>query len=226
MYITPETLGLGILVAAGLSALIGVEREIHGQPAGLRTHIMVGTGAALASVVSILFSADWSNEDFGSDPARIVAQVVSGVGFLGAGAIMRFGVSIKGLTTAASLWTTAIIGIAAGAGYYTLAGMTTAIATLTLALIGKAEKWILTPYHNHELKVSLVDRPGIINDLREMLEKKRIKILSMSASVSADKILKLSLIIRMPSELAMDTLFNVVNAVDGAQTLEISTEGE
>ena len=86
---------IGILIAAGLSSLIGLEREIHGQPAGLRTHMILGVGAALAAVLSISYSQILSSPALPSDPGRIVAQVVSGVGFLGAGAILRFGVTIK-----------------------------------------------------------------------------------------------------------------------------------
>ena len=118
---------LGIAAAAALSSLIGLEREIHGQPAGLRTHMILGVGAALAAVLSISNSQFLSCPNLPSDPARIVAQVVSGVGFLGAGAILRFGVTVKGLTTASSLWTTAIIGIACGSGYFALAAFTTVL---------------------------------------------------------------------------------------------------
>ena len=112
---------LGLLAAAGLGSLIGLEREIHGQPAGLRTHMILAVGASLAAILSISYSQFLSSPNLPSDPGRIVAQVVSGVGFLGAGAILRFGVSVKGLTTASSLWTTAIIGIACGSGYFELA---------------------------------------------------------------------------------------------------------
>ena len=108
----------GILIAAALGSLIGLEREIHGQPAGLRTHMILAVGASLAAILSISYSQFLSNPDLPSDPGRIVAQVVSGVGFLGAGAIMKMGVTVKGLTTASSLWTTAIVGIAAGSQYY------------------------------------------------------------------------------------------------------------
>ena len=129
-----------LLVAAGLSSLIGLEREIHGQPAGLRTHMILGTGAALAAIVSIQYSHLLSSPELPSDPGRIVAQVVSGVGFLGAGAILRFGVSVKGLTTAGSLWTTAIIGIAAGSGFVKLASFTTVLVFVILTIIKENTK--------------------------------------------------------------------------------------
>ena len=212
---------MGLLVATGLSALIGIERELHGQPAGLRTHIILGLGAALASILSISFSQDWSDGEFRSDPARIVAQVVSGIGFLGAGAILRIGVNIKGLTTAGSLWTTAIIGIACGAGYYPLALATTLIAISVLGIVGKFETWALTEYQTRELKVLLKDRPGLIDDMRKILEDKKIKIISMSAGINNKNNLKLAMIVRMPSDFKMGSLINMINSLAETESMEI-----
>ena len=98
---------VNMVVAAALSAVIGLERELRHQDAGLRTHMLVGLGAALYASVGI---------SLGTDPTRIAAQVVSGIGFLGAGAIFRSGETIRGLTTAAGLWVVASIGVAAGSG--------------------------------------------------------------------------------------------------------------
>ena len=161
----PLTFTTSVLVAFGLSALIGIEREFHNQPAGLRTHVILGLGACLASALSISFSFDFSAPEFRSDPARIVAQVVSGVGFLGAGAIMRFGVNVKGITTASSLWITAIIGIACGAGYYTPAAISTVFALVALGLLSRFIRVVFKPKRIRSLKVRLEDRPGIISDL-------------------------------------------------------------
>ena len=103
---------LRLVLAVVLSGIIGFERELHGRPAGLRTHILVCVGAALVMLISI--------DGFGGsgDPARLAAQVVSGIGFLGAGAILRDGGDIKGITTAATLWIVGMIGLACGNGYY------------------------------------------------------------------------------------------------------------
>jgi putative Mg2+ transporter-C (MgtC) family protein len=109
-------LSVRLLIAAALGAVIGVEREIHGHPAGMRTHLLVALGSAIFTELSIYgFQATASSP---LDPSRIAAQIVSGIGFLGAGAIIKDGASIRGLTTAASLWATAAIGLAAGAGDY------------------------------------------------------------------------------------------------------------
>lgn len=114
---------VNLLVAAGLSGLIGFEREYNKRDAGLRTHIMVGMGAALFTIVGA---------ELGVDPTRMAAQVVSGIGFIGAGAIFRAGDNIKGLTTAAGMWTVAGIGVAAGFGMLELAVTATVIALVVL----------------------------------------------------------------------------------------------
>ena len=114
---------VNLLVAAGLSGLIGFEREFNRRDAGLRTHIMVGMGAALFTIVGA---------ELGVDRTRMAAQVVSGIGFIGAGTIFRAGDSIKGLTTAAGMWTVAGIGVAAGFGMLALATTATVVALLVL----------------------------------------------------------------------------------------------
>ena len=114
---------VNLLVAAGLSGLVGFEREFNQRDAGLRTHIMVGMGAALFTIVGA---------ELGMDKTRMAAQVVSGIGFIGAGTIFRAGESIKGLTTAAGLWTVAGIGVAAGFGMIELAVTATLVALLVL----------------------------------------------------------------------------------------------
>jgi putative Mg2+ transporter-C (MgtC) family protein len=121
-------LGLTVL----LCGAIGLEREARGQAAGLRTHILVGVGAALFTLVSAYGFDDAPGSE--PDPTRISAQIVSGIGFLGAGAIIRQGLTVRGLTTAAALWIVAAIGMAAGAGYYLGAVATTVV--ILVALIG------------------------------------------------------------------------------------------
>ena len=129
-----------LLLAAVLSGLIGYERERKGRAAGLRTHILVGIGSALMMLTGLhLFEVFQGRVDV--DPTRIGAQVVSGIGFLGAGTIFRFKASIRGLTTAASLWTVAGVGLAAGSGFYLGAVLTTGIALVALFALTKLEPW-------------------------------------------------------------------------------------
>ena len=211
----------GILCAAAFGSLIGLEREVHGQPAGLRTHMILAVGAALAAILSISYSQFLSNPNMPSDPGRIVAQVVSGVGFLGAGAIMKLGVTVKGLTTASSLWTTAIVGIACGSQYYSLAGFTTVVVLVILTVINYLESFFLPSYRSHTLKIVLVDRPGIVNEVKEMLAAYKVKVITLNASMPDKKTLKLSMAIRKPNDLGMDKVINIVNSLDSTTSLEI-----
>lgn len=124
---------LRLSCAMFVGALIGMEREYTHRPAGLRTHILVALGACVVSITGEMIFTHYSALGSTSDPARLSAQVITGVGFLGAGTIMKEGASVKGLTTAASVWAVACLGIAAGFGYYflALAGMLFTFITLT-----------------------------------------------------------------------------------------------
>jgi len=121
-------------LAAVLGGIVGWEREVHERPAGLRTHILVSMGSALITLISVSFTTPY-------DPGRIAAQIVSGIGFLGAGTILRQGNIVRGLTTAASLWTVAGIGMAVGVGgkFAILAIVATLIVFLTLSTMSRIE---------------------------------------------------------------------------------------
>lgn len=124
-----------LLLVLVLAGAVGIERELRDQEAGLRTHMLVGVGAALFVITG---NFAWSGLQFGNqagialDPSRVVAYVVTGVGFLGAGAILKNGGSIRGLTTAASLWVVAAVGVSVGAGLYALGIVATAVVLLSL----------------------------------------------------------------------------------------------
>jgi len=141
LHISTETTGgmvCPLLLAVLLGGLIGLERELHGHPAGLRTHILVCVGATLMTLVSVHLVGRRG------DPSRIAAQIVTGIGFLGAGAIIREGATIRGLTTAASVWTTAGIGLAVGATprLGELAVIATLIVLFTLWILNRFEEWM------------------------------------------------------------------------------------
>ena len=126
-----------LVLGALLGGLIGFERERHNRRmAGFRTHILVCVGSALIMLTSLYMSANYG-KDVASDPARIAAGVIIGIGFLGAGTIIRSGTSVIGLTTAASLWTVAGIGLAVGCGFYIAGYVTTLIVLLTLYALRK-----------------------------------------------------------------------------------------
>jgi putative Mg2+ transporter-C (MgtC) family protein len=155
-----------LLVAGVLGGAIGLERELREREAGLRTHLLVSVGAALFTLVS---AYAWRDFSFGFqsgvtfDPTRIAAQIVTGIGFLGAGAIIRQGLSVRGLTTAATLWVVAAIGMAAGAGYWEAATATTVLVILSLWPLRIAAHWVLErfdPGRERRLLVELRGRGG------------------------------------------------------------------
>lgn len=128
-----------------LGAVIGLERDMHGRAAGLRTNMLVSLGSALFMIISAtvaeLYSAGGSGDTgLRVDPSRIAAQIIAGIGFLGAGAILKEGLNVRGLTTAACLWVSAGIGMASGAGLFELAAVVTAISLFTLTGMGYLDK--------------------------------------------------------------------------------------
>jgi putative Mg2+ transporter-C (MgtC) family protein len=131
----PVDLILRLLLAAGLGAAIGIERELRRKPAGLRTNILIALGSALFTTMSIELAHG------GGTPDRVASQIVTGVGFLGAGAIMRHGPSVHGMTTAATIWVNAAVGVAVGAGEYAMASVATAITLVVLAALAPLEAY-------------------------------------------------------------------------------------
>ena len=130
-----------LLLAAAVGGVIGAEREVRRKSAGFRTNILIAMGSAVFTMMSISIAADW-----GGDSTRIAAQIVTGIGFLGAGAIIRTGRDVHGLTTAATVWVNAALGIAAGAGAYHIAIIAGAITLIVLLILGPIEvafeRWV------------------------------------------------------------------------------------
>jgi putative Mg2+ transporter-C (MgtC) family protein len=155
------TTSLPLLIAAICGGVVGLERERSRRPAGLRTHVLVCVGSALLMQVSLsmyyMVRADGGTT---GDPGRIAAQVVSGIGFLGAGTIMREGANIRGLTTAASLWVVAGIGLAVGSNLYIESLVSTAIVVLTLKTLSEVEHRWISKGGLHTLTVHVTDSPG------------------------------------------------------------------
>jgi putative Mg2+ transporter-C (MgtC) family protein len=137
---------LRLAVAAALTGAVGLERELRERAAGLRTHMLVGVGSALFTIVSAYAWGDFifdRTQGTAFDPTRIAAQIVTGIGFLGAGVIIRQGLSIRGVTTAAGLWVAAAIGMAVGAGYWGAALIGTGVVLVGLGPLRMAEGWIV-----------------------------------------------------------------------------------
>jgi putative Mg2+ transporter-C (MgtC) family protein len=169
-------IALRLLAGLLLAGAVGVEREVAGQPAGLRTHITVGLGAALFGVLSVhgfdAYVAPRNDNNYQIDVTRVASQVVVGVGFLGAGAILKEGASIRGLTTAASLWAVAAIGLAAGLGSYFAATITTVGLIFSLVLLRSPRRWVRQRLARHvETAVIRMRRganpSGVVAELHE-----------------------------------------------------------
>lgn len=171
-----------------LGGLIGLERELHNHAAGLRTHILVCMGSTAIMLLSIYGFEQFVNEyNVRMDPARLAAQVVSGVGFLGAGAIIRNGFNITGLTTAASIWVVAAIGLCVGAGFFYAAGLVTLLVFVSLFLLNKMEKRMHDKRGRNEVKIKIANHPGVASDITELFHAQGLNVLHMSFDTETDE---------------------------------------
>jgi putative Mg2+ transporter-C (MgtC) family protein len=149
-----------LAVAALLGGLVGLERELDEKAAGLRTHMLVASGSALFTLVSAYGFHEFLTRGGAvvrADPSRIAAQIVTGIGFLGAGVIFRQGLSVKGLTTAASLWLVAAVGMAAGAGFWEGSVIATIIALVSLRPLEWAKERLLPRRSRGQLLIQLAE---------------------------------------------------------------------
>ena len=224
---TPPVLSLGELIlrvglAGLLGGLVGLEREFSNQPAGFRTHILVSFGAALFTMAGAYGVADFFGEGdtVRFDPTRIAAQVVTGIGFLGAGAILRQGITIKGLTTAASLWVTASIGLAVGLGYIEGA-LAVAVGTLlVLSALKQIERFVFPRLKRGYVRMRIdVDAEMRLSDLAERFE-------SIGAALDGLKIVTegderhLAARLMLPAGLTGDRVAEEISNVPGVTSVD------
>lgn len=202
--------------AAAFGGLIGFEREMHSQPAGLRTHMVVAVGAALIMIVSMKVAGPTN------DPGRIAAQVVSGIGFLGAGAILRFGMSVKGLTTAACLWTAAGIGLATGAGYWREAGSATVIVVLAIWLFDFVEKRMIVGRQYKRFVVTAKDQPQLIDGAEAKLAELGVEIkqIGISKDKTAGRV-ELTITGTVPESTDVETTVRRLSDLDGVEKVDV-----
>ncbi len=175
--IAEQTVVLRVVLAAVLGGVVGLERERLERAAGMRTHALVAAGSALIMIVSSFGFADiLGTRDVTLDPSRVAAQVVSGVGFLGAGTIILHREVVRGLTTAASVWTVAGIGLAAGGGLYLAAVATTVVALIILFGLRPVEGWLFT--HRRQRTITLaVEREQVsLADLESAVQRAGLRL--------------------------------------------------
>ncbi|MCS6829442.1 MAG: MgtC/SapB family protein [bacterium] len=164
-----------LLLAFTLGAVIGIERELHGRPAGLRTHILLSLGAALFGMVSRGMGAP------NVDPTRIAAQVVTGIGFIGAGTIIHMGGTVRGLTTAASIWTTSAVGLAVGLDrrYWMMAILATVLVFLTLTLVHLLENALKLKRRVRDIEIVTREGVAVMDVVLQKLLDMRIEVQSI-----------------------------------------------
>jgi putative Mg2+ transporter-C (MgtC) family protein len=220
-------LALRLLVSAFLGAVIGYEREIHDHPAGMRTHLLVAVGSAAFTVISIYgFSETGLANAAPTDPSRVAAQVVTGIGFLGAGAIIKYGTSVRGLTTAASLWATAAVGMAVGAGWWVVGVVTSAIVVLSLwplNIVLRRLRSLGAQQIRVRLQTTSLDSLG---ELRRAADGRRIEVGEINTQRVGKGRHEIELLLHVPSHVDQAELLDVIRSVPGVEVLEVDSGRE
>ena len=209
---------LRLTLAAVLGGLIGVERELREREAGLRTHLLVALGSALFTIVGAYGFHDFlasGQAVVRTDPTRIAAQIVTGIGFLGAGAIIRQGLAVRGLTTAATLWVVAAVGLAAGAGYYSGAVITTAVVLVALWPLRVVAYRMLRRFRAEDGRL-LVELPAgtAPGELLDEIERAGARLTALEVSQEGDR-RRLELDVVLPRTLAAPHLVARLADVSG-----------
>jgi len=196
---------LRITLAAVFGGAIGLEPEFREREAGLRTHMLVSVGSALFTITSAYGFHDFLIHNGGgvirADPTRVAAQIVTGIGFLGAGAIIRQGLAVRGLTTAATLWVVAAIGLASGSGYYSAAFMTTVVVLFLLWPLRYVARRLFDRPHEHRLAVQLTAGATAANVV-DALERLGVRIESFELGDED----ALDLLLNLPRGIAPDVI--------------------
>ncbi|MFA4981160.1 MAG: MgtC/SapB family protein [Candidatus Omnitrophota bacterium] len=213
-----------LVLAAVLSGAIGFEREFHGRAAGFRTHILLCVGSTLVMLTSIhMFDVYSSKAPI--DPARIAAGVITGIGFLGAGAIMHYRSSVRGLTTAASLWVAAGIGLAVGSGLYFGAVVTAALTLIALMIFSRLEHAMIRKDWYRNIIIDTKDGIEQLKIIREILAEYRTEITDFEVERSKDgsnMILKLGL--KFYQTKFADQILTEISHLDGVRNVKWETD--
>ena len=206
-----------LVLAAVLGAAIGIEREAREQPAGMRTHLLVSVGSAAFTVLSI-----YAFQAPGADPARVAAQIVTGIGFLGAGAILKFGVNVRGLTTAASLWAVAAVGMGAGAGAWGVALGTTVIVIFSLGPLRFVEQRLFgSTRGRRHVQVSAADT-GAFGRLLDALDEHGDRVREVGSTRTDKGAIHVDLEIRGRSGREVAALLSELDRLEG---VDVSSSG-
>jgi putative Mg2+ transporter-C (MgtC) family protein len=213
------------LVGAGVAgALIGFERELRDQPAGFRTHMLVALGSCVFTLVSAYgFRALVGEPGFDPvDPSRIAAQIVTGIGFLGAGVIFRQGLTVRGLTTAASLWVTAALGMAIGAGLYLVAGSATAVALVTIVALRPVRR-VVRGLRTEQEELVIEAEPGLrVDELATHVGSAGVRIDHLRVTEEEADRTEFVLSVRLPSGISPEEAVALIRGMPGVRGVEWS----
>ncbi|ADI01776.1 MAG TPA: methyltransferase [Syntrophothermus lipocalidus] len=210
---------LKLALACFLGGVIGLERESLNRPAGLRTYTLVCMGSALAMIVSLDMYYQYAHT-VNADPGRIAAQVVSGIGFLGAGTIMREGANIRGLTTAAGLWVVACIGLAVGAGMYLPAVITTGLILFVLVYFVKFEEKYTGMREYKGFLVVVDDKPGQVGRIGSVLGDMNVLIKNIQLERVEEEGLEVELLLQLPPNVTPDQVADALQNAPGCREVE------
>jgi putative Mg2+ transporter-C (MgtC) family protein len=202
-----------LLLAAALGGAIGAERELNDQAAGLRTHMLLTIGACLFTLVSAY--------GFGgpTDPSRLAAQIVTGIGFLGGGAIVRHGLTVKGLTTAASIWATASVGVAIGAGSYLLGVGGAVLVVGTLFGLRRVSR-LLQRWGVSREEFVLATRPGFdVEQIVEVVRHEKVDLRGLERQ-DADEEGRVVLVVKLPPRYRPEQLLDALGRLEGVRQVE------
>ena len=203
-----------LIAAALLGGVIGLERQQRHKSAGLRTHILVSLGSCLVMLISYKLYAGVQGLT-NADPARLAAQVVSGIGFLGAGTIMKEGLTIKGLTTAASLWVVAGVGLAVCAGYYVGAVTTTVLSVLALTYLPRFERLYGCGPSQVAIIVRSIDKPGQIGRIGSYLGTKNVAICDIKIDEVGKNDIHISVIVDVTDRRIVPEIVEGLKGIEG-----------
>jgi putative Mg2+ transporter-C (MgtC) family protein len=218
---------LRLVASLILGGLIGWEREYSNHSAGFRTHLLVCLGSTLIMLLSIYGFSQFANEpNVRMDPARLAAQVISGIGFLGAGTIFRTGLTVSGLTTAASLWVVAAIGLSVGAGFYMAASIATMMVLIILWILNIVEKKYMPSQKANSLQITIQDKPGVIAAVQKVIVEAGLSGRKITLQEhDSDGMLLLSVIIKTAKRKAIPLLLEKIKGVDGCVSVSYA-EGD
>ncbi|MDD3853048.1 MAG: MgtC/SapB family protein [Syntrophomonadaceae bacterium] len=208
-----------LALAGILGGLIGLERESLNRPAGLRTYTLVTVGSALAMIVSLDMYFQYY-QTVNADPGRIAAQVISGIGFLGAGTIMREGATVRGLTTAAGLWVVACIGLAVGAGLYIPAIVTTILILFILIYFIEFEERFTGMRVYKGLIMVVEDRPGQVGVIGSILGNMGVLIKNIQLTRLEDEDLEVELLLHLPAHISISEIIEELSEVQGLKNIQ------